>query len=200
LAISVAVPGCSPARQTVCAGDNHSAREPAPFFRYPTSGQSALTDRDIAHFLFTPTGLIAALVILCLLIAGAVLDVALMTSILRADQKTASGVLSHSLRFVMSHFVSLSEFSLRLIIRILLIAAPFFIVAAAVAMFSLTQYDINYYLTYEPPGFVIAASIIAIIALALFIVLIRQLSSWALALHLVLFEKQPSTKAFGGSK
>ena len=165
-----------------------------------TSGQSALTDQDIAHFLLTPTGLIAALVTLCLLIAGAVLDVALMTSILRANQKSASGVLGHGLRFIISNFVSLLGFSLRLIIRILLIAVPFLIVAAIVAMFSLTQYDINYYLTYRPPGFVIAASIIAIIALALVIVLIRQLSSWAVALHLVLFEKQPSSKAFGDSK
>ena len=163
-------------------------------------GQSALLDQDIAHFLLTPTGLVAALFILCLLIAGAVLDVALMTSILRANQKTASGVLSHSLRFVMSHFVSLLDFSLRLIIRILLIAAPFLIVAAIVAMLSLTQYDINYYLTYWPPGFVIAASIIAMITLALIIVLIRQLSGWAVALHLVLFEKQPSSKAFSDSK
>jgi glycerophosphoryl diester phosphodiesterase len=169
-------------------------------FAIATSGQSALTDQDIAHFLLTPTGLIAALVTLCLLIAGAVLDVALMTSIIRADQKTASGVLGHGLRFVMSHFVSLLGFSLRLIIRILLIAAPFLLVAAIVAMFSLTQYDINYYLTYRPPGFVIAASIIAMIALALVIVLLRQLSSWAVALHLVLFEKQPSSKAFGDSK
>jgi len=169
-------------------------------FAIATSGQSALTDQDIAHFLLTPTGLIAALATLCLLMAGAVLDVALMTSILRADQKTALGVLGHGLQFVMSHFVSLLGFSLRLIIRILLIAAPFLIVAAIVAMFSLTQYDINYYLTYRPPGFVIAASIIAIIALGLAIVLIRQLSSWAIALHLVLFERQPSSKAFGDSK
>lgn len=169
-------------------------------FAIATSGQSALTDQDIAYFLLTPTGLIAALIILCLLIAGAVLDVALMTSILRADQKTASGVFGHSLRFVMSHFLALLEFSLWLIIRILLIAAPFSIVAAIVAMLSLTKYDINYYLTYRPPGFVIAASIIATIALALVIVLMRQLSSWAIALHFVLFERQSSRKAFGHSK
>lgn len=165
-----------------------------------TSGQSALTDQDIAHFLVTPVGLIAALGTFCLLIASAVLDVALMTSIFRAGERTASEVLSHSLRFVMSHFASLLEFSLQLIIRILLIALPFLIVAAIVAMFSLTQYDINYYLTYRPPGFVIGASIIAIIALALVSLLVRQLSSWAVALHLVLFEKQPSRKAFAHSK
>ncbi len=165
-----------------------------------TRGQTALTDQDIAYFLFTPPGLVAALFIFCLLMAGAVLDIALMTSILRADQKTALGVLRHSLRFVMSHFVSLLGFSLRLITRILLIAAPFLVAAAIVAMLSFTQYDINYYLTYWPPGFVIASSIIAMIALALVIVLIRQLASWAIALHLVLLEKQPSSKAFGESK
>jgi glycerophosphoryl diester phosphodiesterase len=165
-----------------------------------TSGQSALTDQDIAHFLVTPIGLTAALGTFCLLIASAVLDVALMTSILRAGERTASEVISHSLRFVMSHFVSLLGFSLQLIIRILLIALPFLIVAAIVAMFSLTQYDINYYLTYRPPGFVIGASIIAIVALALVSVLVRQLSSWAVALHLVLFEKQPSRTAFAHSR
>jgi glycerophosphoryl diester phosphodiesterase len=72
-------------------------------------------------------------------------------------------------------------------------------IAAIVAAFSLTQYDINYYLTYWPPAFVIAASIIAVTALALAIVLIRRLSSWAIALHLVLFENQPPGKAFGES-
>ncbi|GAH03605.1 unnamed protein product, partial [marine sediment metagenome] len=53
--------------------------------------------------------------------------------------------------------------------------------------------------TYWPPAFVIAASIIAVIALALAIVLIRWLSSWGIALHLVLFENQPAGKAFGSS-
>ena len=168
-------------------------------FAIEMSGQSALTDQAIAGFLLTPTGLIAALATLCLLIAGAVLDVALMTNILRADHKTVSGVLGHALRFVISHFAALLGFSLQLVIRILLIAAPFLIVAALIAMFSFTQYDINYYLTYWPPDFVIAASIIATIALALIIVLIRQLSRWAVALHVVLFEKQSSSEAFGDS-
>ena len=164
-----------------------------------TSGQSALTDQDIAYFLLTPVGLVAAVVILCLLIVGAVLDVALMTSILRTDQKTTVGVIGHGLRFIISHFVALMSFSLRLIIRILLIAVPFLIIAAIVAKLSFTQHDINYYLTYWPTDFVIAASIIAVIALALAIVLIRQLSSWAVALHFVLFENQPTDTAFGNS-
>jgi glycerophosphoryl diester phosphodiesterase len=168
-------------------------------FAIATNGQSALTDQDIAYFLLTPTGLVAALVILCLLIAGAVLDVALMTSILRTAQRTAAGVLGHGLQFVISHFIALLDFSLRLIIRIFLISIPFLMIAAIVAAFSLTQYDINYYLTYWPPAFVIAASIIAVTALALAIVLIRRLSSWAIALHLVLFENQPPGKAFGES-
>jgi glycerophosphoryl diester phosphodiesterase len=168
-------------------------------FAIATSGQSAVTDQEIAYFLLTPTGLVAALVFLCLLTAGAVLDVAIMTSVLRTGQKSTAGVLGHGLRFVISHFTALLGFSLRLIARILLITVPFLMIAAIVAAFSLTQYDINYYLTYWPPAFVIAASIIAVIALALAIVLIRRLSSWAIALHLVLFENQPAGKAFGSS-
>lgn len=161
------------------------------------SGQSALTDQDIAYFMLTPAGLAAALVVFCLLIAGAVLDVAIMTGILREHRKTFWSVLASSLRFVLSRIIPLLKFSLQLIVRIALISAPFAGAAAIVALFGLTQYDINYYLTYWPPAFVMAGSLIAVIALALAVVLIRRLSSWAIALHLVLFEKQPPGKAFG---
>lgn len=164
-----------------------------------TSGQSALTDQDIAYFLLTPTGLAVALAVSCLFIGAAVLDVALMTGILRTGRRTAAAVLGYGVGFVTSHFVALLGFSLHLILRILLIAAPFLVVAAIVAVYATAQYDINYYLTYWPPTFVLAATIIAAIAVVMIVVFIRRLSSWAIALHLMLFEAISPGKAFASS-
>ncbi len=164
-----------------------------------TSGQSALTDQDIAYFLLTPAGLAAALAVSCLFIGAAVLDVALMTSILRTGRRTAAAVLGHGLRCVTSHLIALLGFSLHLILRILLLVAPFLAAAAIIAAYATTQYDINYYLTFWPPTFVLAVTIIAVIAVAMIVVLVRLLSSWAVALHLVLFEAMPPRKAFASS-
>ena len=49
------------------------------------SNQSALTDQDIARFLLTPAGALGALVVLSFVIASAVVDVAVMTAVLRAQ-------------------------------------------------------------------------------------------------------------------
>jgi glycerophosphoryl diester phosphodiesterase len=162
-------------------------------------GQSVLTDQEIVYFLFSPTGLAAALAVSSLFTCAAVLDVALMTSMLQTGRNTAHAVLSYGLRFVASNFIALIGFSLALVLRILLIAAPFFIAAGIIASYGLAQYDINYYLTYWPPIFVLIAMIIAAIAVVLIVVLIRQFSSWAIALHLMLFERMSPGRAFASS-
>jgi glycerophosphoryl diester phosphodiesterase len=164
-----------------------------------TRGKGALTDQDIALFLLTPAGLIAAFAIICLLITGAVLDVTLMTYLLRTGKAGAVTVISNGLRFIISRFVQLAGFSLQLIVRILLIAIPFFAVAAMLAAFSLTQYDINYYLTHRPPVFLLTAAVIAIILLAMIVVLVRRLAGWSVALHLLLFEHHLPSKTFAES-
>ena len=162
-------------------------------------GTSALTDQDIAYFFLSPAGLAAGLVVLSLLLAGAVLDVAVMTSILRGGQKTLGQVLGSAARFVASHAVPLLHFALQLIVRVSLIALPFLGLAALAAVLLLGQHDINYYLTYRPPAFLGAAITIAALVVALAVVLLARLSGWAIALHLVLFENQSPGKAFGES-
>ena len=164
-----------------------------------TREQSALTDQDIALFLLTPVGFMASVAVMCLLLTGAVLGYALMSNILRSDQGSAEFAFRNSLPFVASRLVPLLNFSAQLIFRILLIAVPFLALALVVAAVSLTQYDINYYLTHWPPTFIVAAALIAVIVLAMIILLVRKLSGWAIALHLVLFEDTAPGKAFAES-
>ena len=55
------------------------------------SDQSALTDQAIAGFLFTPIGAAGAVLVLCLLLAALVIDVAVATAILRSGRDEALG-------------------------------------------------------------------------------------------------------------
>ncbi|MXN66551.1 glycerophosphodiester phosphodiesterase [Stappia sp. GBMRC 2046] len=161
-----------------------------------TQGRDALTDQEIAWFLFTPSGAAAALAVACLLIAGAVMDIAIMTGIIRRGEHGARGAIAFGLALIYRRSAALFGFAARLTLRILLIAVPFLGVAAAIAFFTLGQYDINYYLTYWPPDFVVAAAIIGVIVLALALVLVWRLSGWAISLHLLFLRNAPAGEVF----
>ena len=63
------------------------------------SDQSALTDQAIAGFLFTPIGAIGAVLVLCLLLAALVIDVAVATAILRSGQDGTVGAVKLAVGF-----------------------------------------------------------------------------------------------------
>ena len=62
-------------------------------FAVSFSDQTALTDQDIARFIFTPAGFGVTLVVLGLLLLGEVLGLAVMTGVLRAEQASLTGAL-----------------------------------------------------------------------------------------------------------
>ncbi|MFO7724443.1 MAG: glycerophosphodiester phosphodiesterase family protein, partial [Oceanipulchritudo sp.] len=163
------------------------------------SGQTALTDQDIARFLATPTGAIGGLAVVSLLIVSAILDVALMTAILRSGVLHPLAALRTAIGFTLRATAPLARFAARLLIRVLVIAIPFLVVAAAVALLMLREFDINYYLANRPPNFFVAAALIAGTLAILAFLLIRRLTDWAIALHLVLFDGRPDGAAFAES-
>ncbi|QEW23374.1 Glycerophosphoryl diester phosphodiesterase (plasmid) [Paracoccaceae bacterium] len=163
-----------------------------------TSDQSALTDQDIASFLLTPAGAAGLLVLAGLGIVSAVLDVTLMTHTIRQGGGMIS-VLASGLGLVTRRFSALFRFGALLTLRVLALSLPFVAVAGGLWLLVLSDYDINYYLTYHPPEFVITSIAIGIILLALAIVLLMRLTSWSIALHLVLFRRTPPSAAFRDS-
>ena len=158
------------------------------------AGQAAVTDQDIARFLLTPAGFIGALAMVGLTIIASVLDLAVMTNTLRRGERRASAALISGVSLVMARFTALFRLGIRLTLRLLLLAAPFLLAAASAAWVLLSNYDINYYLTYRPPEFLIAGALIGFLALALTALIVGQLARWALALHFLLFQ-QASPKA-----
>ncbi len=164
------------------------------------SGQSALTDQDIARFLVTPAGAIGGLAVVSLLVVAAVLDIAAMTAILLQGARRPIRALRSAAAFAPGALPRLARFALALLLRVLLIAAPFLAVAGLVAVLLLGEHDINYYLSNRPPEFRTAAVLIGLCAAALAVLLALLLSGWAVALHLTVFDGVPVGQAFADSR
>jgi len=161
-----------------------------------TSGEAVLTDQDIARFLLTPGGFVGALVVTSLVIIASVLDVAVMTNTLRQHERNVILALAKGLSLTLARFTALFRFAVLLVLRILLIAAPFLLLAALIAWLALGRYDINYYLATKPPAFLAAAASIAGLLLLFSIALVWRLSSWAVSMHFLLFQRAAPRRAF----
>ncbi|WP_424832335.1 glycerophosphodiester phosphodiesterase [Ruegeria sp.] len=160
------------------------------------SNQAALTDQDIAMFLLSPTGFIAGIVVLSLFLLAEVLVFSVMAGSLRMGESDPWRAGAAAIGAILARLPALFGFAVRLVLRVLLLAVPFVAVAAVIAWWTLTEYDINYYLTFHPPAFWVAVVLIGLVVVAMAWVLIRRLSGWALGLHLVLFEGIGPAEAF----
>lgn len=164
------------------------------------SNQKALTDLDIAAFVLSPIGFIAALAVFSLVLAAVILDFTAMTFVLlRRENRPIAGV-QRSIGFVAANGLSLVWFCGGLITRILVIATPFLALSALIAFRNLTEFDINYYLTYWPPVFIKAAGMIGFLLVTMSVVLLFFLSGWGISLHLFLLRKITVREAFRESR
>jgi glycerophosphoryl diester phosphodiesterase len=164
------------------------------------SGDPALTDQEIAGLLLSPVGAIGALAVAAVLVVAAVLDLALMTELLRNPVPGLGAALMAAWRRVLPRLGGVFRLALRLLLRILMICLPFLALAGIVAALGLTAHDINYYLTYRPPSFLLAAGVIGALSLIMAGLLIWRLAGWALALHLRLIDGVPARDCLAQSE
>jgi len=160
------------------------------------SDQSALTDQAIAGFILTPVGAIATLLVISVLISAEILGFAIMTGVLRSNDSNGWRALRGALAQIASRVGPLIIFAVLLVVRLVAMIAPFAVAALLVAQRYLTEYDINYYLTFHPPEFFKAVALIAPILLVAAALVLNRGSAWALALHYVLFNNESARSAF----
>ncbi len=152
------------------------------------SGRTVLADTDIIRFLLHPLGMVAFVVV-----GGAVLCVfaleqaVLMTICLAADrqQLVPPGTV---LRFVAAKAPGLLQLTSRVVAKLGIRAVPFLAVGGAVFWLLLTDHDINFYLTHKPPAFWIACSLIGSVLFLMAALLLKQITGWAFAAQLLLYE------------
>ena len=169
-------------------------------FFMSTSGNSVLADQDILFFVMSPIGMVALVVVSVTSLGIIALEQAcLMTIGLASIQNTHIGnleVLWHNAR----HARSILHLALRIVTRLLLIAAPFLAAGGLVYLTLLTHFDINYFLTFKPPVFWVTAGIIVTLLAVMTVIIIHRLIRWTLALPLLLYENVNVSEALTQSQ
>lgn len=164
------------------------------------SGNSVLSDIDIAYFLAGPFGWFCAILLGAVWLGIIALEQSSLLAILAASAKGKRLGIFHSLKFAARHAPAILRVTGRLIAYSLLILAPFLGIALATYFWLLGEYDINYYLKERPKEFQIAVGVGIALAILLIYLLLRMVSNWFLALPLVLFDNVPAKTALSESQ
>jgi glycerophosphoryl diester phosphodiesterase len=164
------------------------------------TGRVAVADVDIAGFLFTTApGIVALVLIGALLLAAIAFEQACMVN-LALSPGSRSGT---SVRAAIAHAVSragaIFALAMRLVVRMLLLLAPFAAIGGLIWWALLGRYDINYYLAHRPGEFWAALLLAALDLLVLVAVFTQCLARWLLGLPLVAVEACAPARALAGS-
>lgn len=169
-------------------------------FFMSTSGNSVLADQDILFFILSPIGMVALVVVSVISLGIIALEQAcLMTIGLASIQNTHIGNLE-VLRQNARHARPILHLAIRIVTRLLLIAAPFLAAGGLVYLTLLAHFDINYFLTFKPPVFWVAACIIGTLLVVMSVLIIHRLIRWTLALPLYLYENVNVSEALPRSR
>ncbi|MCG6870468.1 MAG: glycerophosphodiester phosphodiesterase [Gammaproteobacteria bacterium] len=164
------------------------------------SGHPALADQDILGFALTLPGLASMILIAAVLITVMALEQVSLMSVAVGSVRGREVNLQEALLLPVVRAGEILSFAMRLVVRVLVLVAPFLAVAGVVAWSLLTDHDINYYLSERPPAFWGAVTLSTVVLLAMTILLVRKLIGWSLALLLVLFSGETPAGAFTESE
>lgn len=163
-------------------------------------GGNGLSDAEIASFLFTTVpGVIALVFLTALVIAVFALEMACLMTLGLAHARGTPLRVRDAFAHAFSRTFPVYRLAGLLVLRLLLIAAPFVAALGVTYWALLTAHDINYYLGDRPPQFWAAVVIGVVIVALLVVVLSRRVADWLLALPIVVFEGVLPIKAFGAS-
>ncbi len=152
------------------------------------SGKPALADFDIAVFLLSPVGFVAGLVIAGMALVLLTLDVSFMMAVALRDRVGKSHGFLDGVAVVLPRVPAVLGLAVQFSIRLLLMCLPFLAVCGLAFFSWMTEFDINYYLSFHPPEFVQTVVVCGIaLAVMMALVLWRTLG-WVLALPLVVFD------------
>jgi glycerophosphoryl diester phosphodiesterase len=159
------------------------------------SGQPALSDTDIAGFLFSPCGAAAGLAIGALVVTLQLLGYATLLIPARSFLKHGTCAEGRVLPLLIPALPRLLRLSLRFIVLLAGISLPFAGLLAAIYFGMLGEHDINFYLAEKPPVFRRAALLASLVAAAHLVVVARVASGWVHALPLAIFRGEAPAAA-----
>jgi len=158
-----------------------------------------LSDTDIIEFLFHPLG-ITALITVCSVSLGVLFakEAALMVVGFGAVEDRSMTWLD-SMRYVTRHAYELVKLAGHIIVRLLLISAPFLAGVGGVYLFFLNKHDINFYLVNKPSDFWWAILIAGLLVIIMAVIVLKKCANWIIAMPLLLFEGNRAMQALRDS-
>ncbi|RLE27730.1 MAG: hypothetical protein DRJ65_01895 [Acidobacteria bacterium] len=164
-------------------------------FFIATGGNTVLADQDILYFVLSPVGLAALVVVGAVSLAILTLEQACLMAIGFGETRNLHVRTTDALWYGARQVGSVVRLALRIIVHVLLIAAPFLTAGGLVYLWLLSEHDINFYLAEWPPIFVFGAGVVVVLVAVMAVLIIRRLLSWAFALPLLLFENLSPSEA-----
>lgn len=151
------------------------------------SGQAALSDAEIAAFLFSPAGAAAGLAIGTLVVTLQLLGYATLLIPARSFLKHGRCDEASVPPLLLPALPRLLRLSLRFILLFALASLPFAGALAAIGFGLLGEHDINFYLAEKPPVFHSALALAALVLLGHLLAVARLATGWVHALPLAIF-------------
>ena len=169
-------------------------------FVLASSGQPAVIDQDIAHFLLSPFGAVAAIAYVAAIVSITALEQSSLLTSLRGQSTGHQLAIRTTLAYSVLHFWPIARASFRVVVTLLLLATPFLFAAGLAGWSMLRPHDINFYLDARPPAFWWASITIGCILILMLAVLLPRLAGLLVTLPLLLFERRPPKRAVAESQ
>jgi glycerophosphoryl diester phosphodiesterase len=154
-----------------------------------------LSDTDIVVFLLHPIG-ITALLIVCAVSLGVLFaqqGVLMVVGFGAVEDRRMTWL--DSIRYVTRYTFELVKLSGHVIVRLLLISAPFLAGVGGVYLLLLNKHDINFYLVDKPPEFWWAIAIAGGLMMIMAVIVLKKCASWIITMPLILFDGNRAKQA-----
>ncbi|MDG2185671.1 MAG: glycerophosphodiester phosphodiesterase [Mariniblastus sp.] len=163
------------------------------------SSNQVLTDQAIAFFFVTPLGATSLIACIAIFISIAASELTALLAILASDENQPSPFAA--IRFAYQKKARIFKVTARATLVLLLITAPFLLIAGLIYQTLLSEYDINFYLQHSPPKFKMAVGLGAVLFLTWLVLALRLVVHWFLAIGLAAFcETHPAKKILQESR
>jgi glycerophosphoryl diester phosphodiesterase len=153
-----------------------------------SSGHSAVTNTDIARFLLSPAGLLAAGLLAFSTMLGTMIEHVGVMAIVAPHLRGRNATLSETLAALRSVSLRLVSFGVIRLGALVLLCAPIAVLAGITYVVLLSDHDINYYLTDRPPSWYAALGVGAVLATILLVILAILYVSAIFVMPILLFE------------
>ncbi len=164
------------------------------------SGREVAADEDILLFAQSPVGALGLFLGAVLAVGVQALEQACLITIGFGAACGRRVSVGHALVASARRGLPVLLAVANMLVRVLLMSAPFLAVCALVHDRLLGEFDINYYLATRPTGFRTAARIVGAALAATTLVVVARASDWLLVVPLVLFENASPWRALAISR